>query len=95
MAGHLATKTYVTESQMFYNRKTSNGARYKFLKLHAEETPQTSSIVEVFQGGKHQRLAVVESTSEDGTLIWLAAYGADTRALFHRDELSTTTWTST
>jgi hypothetical protein len=73
---------------MFDNRKTRNSGCYNFLELQAEETPQAGSIVEVLQGGKHQRLAVVEATSEDGTLIWLAADGVHTRALFHREEYS-------
>jgi hypothetical protein len=66
---------------------------YEYFAIHSETLPQAGSIIEVLQGARHHRSAVVETVSEDGTLIWLAANGAHTRTLFHRDG-SSNVWTS-
>jgi hypothetical protein len=78
---------------MFYRPETGDNTSYRTLEVHSDAVPQTGSIVEVRQGSRQRRLAVVEAVSEDGTLIWLAAHGAHTRALFHREEASAV-WTS-
>lgn len=58
---------------------------FETLVIEGEALPRSGEMVKVRRGARHQRLAVVDEVSEDGTLIWLAAHGAHTRTLFHRE----------
>lgn len=67
--------SYVTESQITQPEGLGHRDDWPGLDGH---------VVEVWRLGEHVTTGTVEQTSEDGSVLWLAAEGAVTRRLFDK-----------
>lgn len=57
-------------------------------KLHLQHDwlPLVGELVEIRHCGRAARIGVVDGVAADGSILWLAAFGAEPRSMFERSQ---------